>query len=135
MTGVVIAGLSAVLIVFVSIVLFLFINHSKRVKRELKETRNEIQDTNRKIYSEEVYDDIGEYNYYESAFDDQQDYEYAGYSYSEVRYETKLNCKPDQESDYLRLTNNQPTPDSATDPSYIIMTKARTYYVGSNELA
>ncbi|CAG2103229.1 unnamed protein product, partial [Medioppia subpectinata] len=58
-SGFAISGiLLAVLVIFVAIVLIVFRQHSKRVKRELRETRNEIEETHRKRFSEEFYQDV-----------------------------------------------------------------------------
>ncbi len=48
------------------IVFLVFRFHSKRVKRELSKTRNEIEETTRKRLSDEFYADVTNSNLYES---------------------------------------------------------------------
>lgn len=67
LSGLSIAGiLFVVLIVFVGIVLVVFRMYSKNVKRELRETRNELSESARKRFSEEFYADIKEDHYYDN---------------------------------------------------------------------
>ena len=55
-----------------AIVLFVFRIYSKRVKHELRETRNELQESARKRFSEEFYADIKEDNFYDNTEEDQK---------------------------------------------------------------
>ena len=58
--------LFGVLILFVLIVLFVFRTHSRRVNRELRETREEISGSQRKRYSDEFYADFKSDNIYDN---------------------------------------------------------------------
>jgi hypothetical protein len=67
LSGFAISGvLFAVLIIFIVIVFLVFRFHSKRVKRELTQTRHEIEETTRKRFSDEVYADVRDSNLYEN---------------------------------------------------------------------
>ena len=66
--------------------------HSKRVKRELRETRSEIVETTRKRYSDQFYDDIKQGDFYDNTECSRKSIP----AYDSVDYETF----PDQQPRY-----------------------------------
>jgi len=90
------------------IVFIVFRSHSRRVKRQLTQTRNEIEETARKRISDEYYADVRDSNLYDNGNDfprksmtyESVDYDTAG---DMPRYQIGPNRVPSNGPEYLDM--------------------------------